>query len=190
METKKQLIRQQIAATIVVIFMMLMVFGSRDDVFAIGTNTTLTQNLIQGSMSMEVSSTNLVFSDLTIGVGSNSTANLTQVNMRDYRGSGAGWTVAATMNNLQVAAAGINNISNLAINWTPGAVYALDGGSNTGVTLGAGGTFNMQQNLVSSTSNNGMGNYKVVNTMLNILYTGTPTQKSGMYQNTMTITIN
>ena len=190
MKTQKTQLKQKIAATVVVFFMMLMVFGSRDDVFAIGTNTTLTQNIIVGALSMEVSTANLVFNDLTIGVGANSLANLTQVNMRDYRGSGAGWTVAASMNNLQVSASGVNNISTAAVNIMPGSVYALDAGSNTGVTAGAGGVLNIVQNLVSATANNGMGNYKLTNTMLNILYSGNPAQKAGMYQSTMLITIS
>ncbi len=189
MKTQKTKIKQQIVATIVIFFMMLMVFGSRNDVFAVGQNTTLTQNLIAGSLQLDVSSTNLVFSNLTIGVGANSTANLTQVNARDYRGSGAGWTVSATMNNLMVSAAGVNNISNASINWKPGDFFALDSGSNTGVVLGAGGTFATAQTLINAAATDGMGNYKIDNTMINILYSGTPTQMAGMYQNIMTMTI-
>ena len=192
MKTKKQQIKQQIAATIVVFFMMVMVFGSRSDLCsAIGNNTTLTQNIVTGAMSMEISTTNLVFSDLTVGIAANSVGNVTQVNMRDYRGSGAGWTVSAVLNNLTASngVAGINNISNAAINWLPGAMYALDGGSNSGVQLGTGGTFATAQTLINSSANNGMGNYKVVNTMINILYSGTPTQKQAMYQNILLITM-
>lgn len=191
MKTQKTKVKQQIAAIIVIFFMMLMVFGSRNNVFAVGTNTTLTQNLISGTFSMEVSSTNLVFSDLTIGVGANSTANLTQVNARDYRGTGAGWTVSGTMNNLTASngAVGTNNISNASINWLPGQFFALDSGSNTGVAIGTGGTFATAQTLINASTNNGMGNYKITNTMLNILYSGTATQKAAMYQNILTITI-
>lgn len=187
---KKQQIKQKIVATIIVFFMMIMVFGSRGDIFAANqTNTTLTQNLIQGTLQLEVSSTNLVFNDLTIGVGANSMANLTIVNARDYRGTGAGWTVSATMNNLMVSAAGQNDISNAAINWKPTEFAALDGGNALGVAIGAGGTFATAQTLINASTNNGMGNYKVSNTVLNVLYNGSTIQKAGMYQNLMTMTI-
>jgi hypothetical protein len=65
----------------------------------------------------------------------------------------------------------------------------LDGGSNTGVALGAGGTFDTAQTLINTSANNGMGNYTITNTVLNILYNGASTQKAGMYQNLMTMTI-
>lgn len=192
MKTKKQEIQQRIMATIVVFFMGMMVFGSMDvrDTQAIGTNTTLIQNFVQGTLQLETSAT-LGFSDLTIGVGANSTANLSLVNVRDYRGTGAGWDVTGTMNNLTISnsAAGTNNISNAAINWMPGGFFALDGGSNTGVALGAGGVFSSAQRLINAAADYGMGNFKAVNTMINILYTGDATQKAGTYQNILTMTI-
>jgi len=192
MTTRKQEIRQQIMATIVVFFMGMMVFGSISvrDTQAIGTNTTLTQNFVAGTLQLEAKAT-LGFADFTVGVAGNSVANITVVNVRDYRGSGAGWTVTGTMNNLEIATAGTNNISNAAINWMPGAFFGLGGSSNTGVVLGTGGVFSAAggQKLINAGASSGMGNYNVVNTMLNILYTGDPTQKVGTYQNTLLMTI-
>lgn len=192
MKTKKQEIQQKIMATIVVFFMGVMVFGSMDvrDTQAIGTNTTLIQNFVAGTLQLETLSS-VGFSDLTVGVGANSSTNLTLVNVRDYRGSGAGWTVAGTMNNLVITngATGTNNISSSAINWYPVEFYGLEGASNTGVALGSSGAFSGARTLINTSSNNGMGNYKVFNTLVNVFYSGDPTQKLGEYQNILTMTI-
>lgn len=192
MKTKKQQIKQKIAAVTVVFFMALMVFGSRDQfALAIGTNTTLIQNFIAGSLQLETAAS-LGFNDITVGVPANSLATLSIVNVRDYRGSGAGWTVTGTVNNMFAAVTGpLNYILNTTIAWAPGAVWALDGGaSNTGVATGAASYFGGGLLTFANTStNNGVGNYKVTNTALNIVYGGSAAQKIGSYQGTLTMTI-
>jgi hypothetical protein len=189
MKTKKQQIKQKIVATLVVLFMFVMVFGSINVGFinAIGTNTTLIQNLIAGSLSMEAPAT-IGFNDINLGSPINSLANMIQVNARDFRGIGNAWSVTGTMNNLTTAGAGVNNISNTVIAWAPGASFA-DNGSNAGTAVGAAGYFDSARTLFNTSVNNGMGNYKIVNTTMNVVYNGNPNFVAGTYQNTMTMTI-
>ena len=192
MKTKKQQIKQKIAATIVVIFMVAMVFGSRDEfASAIGTNTTLIQNFVAGTLQLETFTT-LSFNNLTVGTAASSLANLSLVNIRDYRGSGAGWSVTGVVNNMFTATAGTYNyINNAVIAILPGDMFALDGGaSNTGVVDGTGGYFSTSQNIASATANSGFGNYKLTNTVLNIVYNGNAGQKVGTYQGILLMTIN
>jgi hypothetical protein len=188
-KTKKQQIKQKIAATLVVIFMFVMVFGSVNINFtsAIGTNTTLIQNILAGALSMEAPTT-LAFNNINLGTAINSLANMNQVNARDYRGSGAAWSVTGTMNNLTASAAGVNNISNAAIAWAPVASFA-DNGTNTGTAVGAAGYFSAARTLFNTSINNGMGNYKIVNTTVNVIYNGNPNFVAGTYQNILTMTI-
>jgi hypothetical protein len=189
MKTKKQQIKQRIVATLVVLFMFVMVFGSVniDLINAIGTNTTLIQNLVAGSLSMEAPAT-IGFNNINLGSPTNSLANMLQVNARDLRGVGNAWTVTATMNNLTTAGAGVNNITNAAIAWAPGG-YFSDNGTSTGVAVGVAGMFDSARTLFNTSVNNGMGNYKIVNTTLNVVYNGNPNFVAGTYQNTMTMTI-
>ena len=190
MTSKKTQIKQQIVATVVITFMVFMVFGAQDAAFAVNqTNTTLIQNLVAGALQLEATDT-LGFSDVTVGVAANSTANLTIINARDYRGSGAGWAVTAVMNALTTTAAGTNTITNDVIAWAPGDFFGLDGASNTGVALGTAGYFDTQRTLINTDTAAGMGNYKVVNTMVNVVYNGRAIQLTGTYQNTLTMTIN
>lgn len=192
MKTKKQQIKQKIAAVVVVFFMAVMVFGSRDEfALAIGTNTTLIQNFIAGSLQLETAAS-LGFNDITVGVAANSLATLGIVNIRDYRGSGAGWTITGTANSMFTAVAGPgNSILNTTIAWAPGSIWALDGGaSNTGVAVGGASYFGGGLlTLANAASNNGVGNYKLTNTALNIVYGGSAAQKIGSYQGTLTMTI-
>ena len=192
MKTKKQQIKQKIAATTIVIFMVAMVFGSQNEfASAIGTNTILIQNFIAGQLQLETLTT-LGFNDLTVGTAASSLANLSIVNIRDYRGTGAGWTVTGVVNNMFTSAAGTYNyINNAVIAWAPGTIFALDGGASTNnVTSGSPGYFSTSQTLAAATVNNGFGNYKLTNTILNIVYNGNAGQKVGTYQGTLLMTIN
>jgi hypothetical protein len=166
-----------------------MIFGSVNVDFtcAIGTNTTLIQNLVAGALSMEAPPT-LGFNNINIGVPINSLANMTRVNARDYRGSGAAWGVTGTMNNLTVADAGVNNISNGVIAWDPGDSFA-DNGSNTGTAVGVSGYFDSARTLFNTSTNNGMGNYAIYNTVFNVVYNGRTDHQDGTYQNTLTMII-
>lgn len=190
MKTKTKQIKQRLVATVIILFMFVMVFGSMNisDVSAIGTNTTLIQNLVAGTLQLEAPAT-LPFNNLTVAVAANSLANLDVVNMRDYRGSGAGWSVTGTMNNLYIVTAGVNNISNAVIAWAPGSQFALDSASNTGVAIGAAGYFSAARTLINASAANGLGNYRVNGTTVNVVYSGSPTQLAGTYQNTLLMTI-
>jgi hypothetical protein len=189
MKTKKQQIKQKIAATLVMLFMFVMVFGSVNISFisAIGTNTTLIQNILPGTLSMEAPTT-LAFNNINLGSAVNSLANMNQVNARDLRGTGVAWSVTGSMNNLTTSGAGVNNISNAVIAWAPGASFA-DNGTNTGTAMGTAGYFDSLRTLFNTSVNNGMGNYKLVNTTMNVVYNGNPNFVAGTYQNTMTMTI-
>ena len=189
MKTKKQLLKQKIAAALVMLFMFVMVFGSVNLNFtsAIGTNTTLIQNLVAGTLAMEAPVT-IGFNNINLGSAANSLANMNQVNARDYRGTGVAWTVTGFMNSLTAVEAGINTIANTVIAWAPGA-YFSDNGTNTGVALGTAGYFGVLRTLFNTSINNGMGNYKIVNTTMNVVYNGNPNFVAGTYQNTMTMTI-
>jgi hypothetical protein len=190
MKTKKHEIKQKIAATLIAVFMFIMIFGSVsvDFTSAIGTNTTLIQNLVAGTLSMEAPAT-ISFNNINIGSAINSLANMTVVNARDYRGSGVAWGVTGTMNNLTASNAGINNISNSVIAWDPGDSFA-DNGSNAGTTVGVPGYFSSARTLFNTSTNNGMGNYKITNTTLNVVYNGATDVVAGTYQNTLTMIIS
>jgi hypothetical protein len=190
-KTKKQLIKQQIAATIVVATMFAMVFGSVtiNQAGAATVSNTILQQIIQaGSLSIEGPG-QVNFSTITLnGVAVNSTANMLQVNMRDPRGSGAGWTVTGLANNMQ---SGTNIISNAYLRWAPGDILALDGSSNTGVAAGVDYTGNFAdgpRTRANTSTNNGMGNYVINSTVLNLLIE--PSVLTGTYQNTLTLTIS
>jgi len=192
MKTKKQQIKQKIIATLVVSFMFIMVSGTFNVTSILAATTTYTnliQNMDQGNLELDAPY-NVAFNNLSVGVAANSLANLDQVNMRDYRGTAAGWTVVGYTNNLQVSSAGINNISNASIWWNPGTLTNFQG-SSTGVTPASGwASFGSQRTLVSASANNGMGNYRVSNTQLNIVYNGRIDQLQGTYSCVLTMTIS
>jgi len=189
MKTKKEQFKQKIIAVFVVTFMFVMVFGSIDinNVGAIGGNTTVQLTLTSGALSLE-SPTQVNFNSVPINaVAYNTLANLTQVNFRDTRGSGVGYNVVGSANNMQ---AGTNVIANSYLGWSPGSIFALDGASNTGVTAGAAYSGNFgdgARTMVSATSNNGMGNYVINGTTLNVQVR--PSFITGTYQSTLLLTI-
>lgn len=189
MKTKKEQFKQKIIATFVVVFMFTMIFGSAVNVGAIGGNTIVQLTLTAGALSLE-SPGQVNFNSVPINViAYNTLANLSQVNFRDSRGSGAGYNVVGSMNNMQ---AGTNIIGNMWIGWSPGSIFALDGASNTGVTAGAAYSGNFGdpggKTLASATSNNGMGNYVINGTTINTQIR--PSFITGTYQNTLLLTIS
>lgn len=190
MKTKKEQIKQRIIAIVVIVFMFSMVIGTVSIQFAgaIGGNTILQQVVSPGTLSLETLA-QVDFNTFTLnGVSTNSLANLTQVNMRDTRGSGAGWNVVGSANNM---AAGTNIIANTRLSWSPGTIYALDGSSNTGVTAGASYSGNFAdgaRTMATATTNNGMGNYVINGTTMNLLLMSSV--PAGTYQNTLLLTIS
>lgn len=187
----KQEIKQKIVATLVVVFMLVMISG----VVRIGgiraeTDDAVLELIVSaGSLSIEAAA-QVNFATVTLNaVSVNTTANMVQVNMRDARGSGAGWTATGAANNL--TAANSTNISNIWLRWAPGDIYALDGADNTGVAAGADYSGNFgdgSRTLANTTANNGMGNYVINGTILNLLVdSGVP---AATYHNTLTLTIS
>lgn len=195
MKTKKQQIKQRIVATLVTAFMFIMISGCYNvPSLHAGTTwyTNLVQNIVAGSLNID-SMSNLGFNDITVGVATNSLANLEVVNMQDWRGNGQGWTVSAYCNALTTAAAGVNTIANTSIFLNTGSVQAVSG-SLTGVaTYGTDSWRDLSspRTLVNTAvaSNAGMGSYNLANTSLNVVYNGRADQKTGTYQNQLTLTI-
>jgi len=191
METKKQLIRQQIAAAMVVMVTFVMIFSSMsvNQAGAATTANTILQQVVQGGTLSIESSGQVNFATITLNTfATNSTASLPQVNMRDPRGSGAGWTVTGAANSM--SAVNGATISNAHLSWAPGTIYALDGSSNTGVAAGASYSGNFgdgARTLANTSTNNGMGNYVINATTLNLMVL--PSTMVGTYQNTLTLTI-
>lgn len=189
MKTKKEQFKQKIIATFVVTFMFLMIFGSINinNVGAIGGNSVVQLTLTGGALSLE-SPTQVNFNSTPINVVAyNTLANLTQVNFRDSRGTGGGYSVTGSANNM---AAGTNIIANSWLEWSPGSIFALDEASNTGVTAGAAYSGNFGDGLrtmVTATSNNGMGNYVINGTALRVQVR--PSFITGVYQSTLLLTI-
>jgi hypothetical protein len=190
-KTNRKKIKQKIVATLVVLFMFAMIFGSvnLESVRAIGSNTTLSAVISAGSLALE-SPASASYGGITLsGVAQNTTANLTQVNMRDTRGSGAGWSAIGSANNMYKDAT--NNISNIYVSWAPGTIYALDGASNTGVAAGASYSGNFGDGtrpLANTSTNNGMGNYVINGTICNLHVLSSVL--AGTYVNTLTLTIS
>jgi len=174
--------------------MFAMIFGSMTvrDVIAIGANTTL-QAVISGTALSLESPTQVDYAGVTLnGVQQNTMANLTVVNMRDPRGTGAGWTAIGAANNMK---SGTNDISNAYVSWSPGTIYALDGASNTGVAAGTAYSGNFADGSGTKTlantalsANVGMGNYVINGTTMNLMIKSTV--PAGTYQNTLTLTIS
>jgi hypothetical protein len=190
MKTLKQTIKQKIVATIVVMFMFSMLFGSLNlpGVSATGTTTNLIQNFVAGTFGHQAQQ-NLVFTDITVGTASNTTANMLQTNVWDFRGSGAGWAISGICNNLLAVNTGINMLNADTIRWNPaGATVTAFSGVTTGITNGTLQTLEVSRTLISATTNNGMGNYRMWNVLLNIQYNGRTDQKTGTYGGILTLT--
>ena len=192
LKIKKQQIGQKIIATLIVVFMFAMISGSLNPirVRAIGDTSTLQQQITGGSLSLE-SPTQVNFNSQTSGIGANSLANMTQVNLRDYTGTGSGWTATGSANIMTAVNAA--TISNNRLRWAPGDIYALDGASNTGVAAGAdySGNFGDGLRTLANTAlsvGDGAGNYVINGTTLNLLVT--VDDYIGTYQNTLTLTIS
>ena len=199
MQTNKTKIKQQIIATLVIVFMSVMVFGvvnTQNSTAATAANANLIQNFVAGSLSLEADAS-IGFADLSVGIPANSIQNLTQVNVRDFRGTGAGWSVTGLMNDLFNATAETggkrNNIRNTSIAWYPGnaTLTGLGGSSTTGIALGANTFFSSAaKTLVNTSANNGMGNYTLNLTPINIQYDGAANQIPGNYQTWLRLTIS
>lgn len=190
MKTLKQKIEQKIIATTVMAFVLSMLFGSLNLPGALATVTTtnLIQNFVPGGFAHQAQQ-NLVFTDITVGVASNTTANMLQTNVWDFRGSGAGWTISGICNNMLAVNTGINMLNADTIRWNPaGATVTAFSGVTTGITNGTLQTLETSKTLITATTNNGMGNYRMWNVLFNIQYNGRTDQKTGIYGGILTLT--
>jgi hypothetical protein len=176
---------------LVVVFMLAMISGvlKVGYIRAEADNAILELVVSAGSLSIEAAD-QYNFAGVTLNaVTVNTTANMIQVNMRDARGSGAGWTATGGANNL--TAANGAEISNIWLRWAPGDIYALDGASNSGVAPGPdyiGNFGDGVRTLANTSSNNGMGNYVINGTILNL--TVDSSVPATTYHNTLTLTIS
>ena len=192
MEIRKRQLKQKIIATLVVVFMFAMISGTVNTVRvqAYGDNTIL-QAIVQGGTLSLDSPDQANYTTVTLNAATQTTTtNLVQVNMRDPRGSGAGWTTVGACNDMK---AGTNTIANAYIDWAPGTVYALDGASNTGVAAGEDyiGNFGDSLRTLANTalsSGDGMGNYVINGTIMNLKIKSDV--NAGTYQNTLLLTIS
>lgn len=192
-EIKKNQIKQRIVATLIVVFMFLMISGSINTRNAMANDTTdLIQNFVAGYHSLEASAS-VGFNDISLGSGgTNSLGNLVIVNARDYSGTGLGWSVTGSMNNMLTSGAGgLNKIENSAIAWNPqaSALIGLEGASVTGIQKGTAQYFSLIRTLVNAGAGYGLGNYRFNGTEMNIVWNGAANQVAGTYQNILTLTI-
>jgi len=193
MKTKREQLKQRIVATLIVFFMCFMISGlfGAFEVGAIGSNITFAANIGAGSLTF-ASSSSVAFPNMSIGTAVNDLANITQVNITDLRGSGAGWSVTGTANTFTATNAGTNTIANTFIAWFPAnGTWAALSGVTTGILNGTAANFGSaaQLNLAAASVGNGMGNYTLSNVLVNIIYNGNTGQAAGLYQNTLTLTI-
>lgn len=192
-EIKKNQIKQRIIATLVVFFMFVMISGSINTRNAMANDVTnLIQNFVAGIHSLEASAT-IGFNDISLGSGgTNSLGNLVIVNARDYTGTGSGWSVTGSMNDMYTSGSGgLNKIVNSVIAWNPqtATLYGLEGASTSGIAKGTHLYFSAIRTLVNAGSTYGLGNYRFNGTEMNIVWDGASNQVAGTYQNVLTLTI-
>jgi hypothetical protein len=192
-KTKKNQIRQRIIATLIVVFMFGMIYGSINTQNAMANDVTnLIQNFVAGTHSLEASAT-IAFNDINLGTGgANSLGNLALVNARDYTGTGAGWSVTGSMNNMLTSGSGgTNYILNSDIAWNPqtATLTGHEGASTTGIAKGSAVYFSDLRTLMNAGSGYGLGNYTLEGVEMNIVWDGASDQVAGTYQNTLTLTI-
>ncbi|HBB36509.1 MAG: hypothetical protein UX02_C0002G0005 [Candidatus Moranbacteria bacterium GW2011_GWC1_45_18] len=192
-KTNKQQIRQRIIATLIVAFMFMMISGSINTRNAMANDVTnLIQNFVAGTHSLEASAA-VAFSDISLGSGgTNSLGNLIIVNARDYTGTGSGWSVTGSMNDMYTSGSGgLNIVVNSVIAWNPqtATLYGLEGAGTSGIAKGTAQYFSAIRTLVNAGSGYGLGNYRLNGTEMNIVWDGAANQVAGTYQNTLTLTI-
>lgn len=190
---RKNQIKQRIVATLIVVFMFAMISGSINTRNAMANDVTnLIQNFVAGYLSLEASA-DVGFNDISIGSGGiNSLGNLLIVNARDYTGTGGGWSVTGSMNNMLTSGSGgLNTIPNSVIAWNPqtATLYGLEAANVLGIAKGTAQYFSAIRTLFNAAATNGMGNYLLNGTEMNIVWNGIANQTSGIYQNTLTLTI-
>lgn len=176
--------KQKIVAVIIILFMFMMVAGSleiKQFVLAANTDTTnMFQNIVAGTLDMEAV-TSAAFNNITAGVSDNSMANLSLMNVRDFRGTGAGWQVTATSSNFVNGASGTAIIPNSRLKVICGDLFGYNGASTTGVaqcTSYAGNFGDGARAIVNAAATAGEGAYNLYNNTLNLLIAATDDAQS------------
>ncbi|MFA5107670.1 MAG: hypothetical protein WC497_05095 [Patescibacteria group bacterium] len=192
MANKTQALTQKIFSTLIIAFTLIMVFGSLEVSRAANTaNSELYQNITAGSLDIAAQNTNISFGNIAAGLLQNAAINMNNVLVTDYRGTGAGWsaTTGSIENYVDVTDSNKQITLNNALKWSPGDVENVNGSSITGVTAGTDDVYlNTTRNLMVATASNGLGAYRISNTVLN--FTQQPSYQAGNYSATLTLTVS
>ena len=190
--TRQKLLIEEVFAVIILVFTVLMVYGSFEVSRAANTaNSELYQNITAGSLDIAAQNTNISFGDLAAGYSQDSVINMNNVLVTDYRGTGAGWsaTTGSIENYVDVTDSNKQITLNNALKWSPGDVGNVNGSIITGVTAGTDDVYlNATRNLMVATASNGTGAYRISNTVLN--FTQDPSYETGNYSATLTMTVS
>ncbi len=191
MVNKTQALTQKIFSTLIIAFTLIMVFGSLEVSRAANTaNSELYQNITAGSLDIAAQNTNISFGNIAAGLLQNAAINMNNVLVTDYRGTGAGWsaTTGSIENYVDVNDANRQITLSNALRWSPGDIANLNGASSTGVSAGTDDQYlNATRNLMVATASNGLGAYRIDNTLLN--FTQQPSYAAGNYSATLTLTV-
>ncbi|MDD5567426.1 MAG: hypothetical protein PHH01_04500 [Patescibacteria group bacterium] len=188
---KIKIIQQKIFSTLIIFFVLGMIFGSMEISRAANqANSELYQNIVAGTLDITAQNSNISFNNINAGTAANSLMNFNNVKVTDYRGSGAGWsaTTGSIDNFVSVDDANTQIVLNNSLKWSPGDITALNGASATGVTAGTDDVYlNTTRNLITASASNGKGAYQLDNTILNFeLGAADP---AGNFSSTLTLTV-
>ncbi len=176
----------------ILFFALAMVFGQMEVSQAANTdNSELYQNLVAGSLDISAENATIAFNNANAGQASDSLMNVNNVQVTDYRGSGAGWsaTGADIENFVDVDDANVQITLNSSLLWSPGDITNLNGSDVTGVSAGTDDQYlNATRNLMTATADNGMGAYQIDNTVLN--FEVEVTDAAGNYAATLELTVS
>lgn len=186
---KAKLLKQRIIATLIIFFMFAMIASlfQLQRARAAADQTNVLTNITAGSLSID-SSDSAGFADTTTGTSQNITANFALVSMIDTRGTGANWSVTATMPWFYPDENTVMN--NWRLTWDPGTLTGWNGASTAGIDCNetySTGNFGATRTLCT-TSAGGMGTYTVNNTVLNLLILAS--DKVDNYTSSVTLTIS
>ncbi|MDD5342450.1 MAG: hypothetical protein PHI73_03905 [Patescibacteria group bacterium] len=188
---KIKIIQQKIFSTLIIFFVLGMIFGSMEVSRAANTaNSELYQNIVAGSLDISAQNSNVSFNNVNAGTNFNSRMNVNNIKVTDYRGSGAGWS--ATTGSIENFA-DVGNVNkqitlNNSLKWSPGDISALNGASATGVSAGTDDVYlNTTRNLITASASNGKGAYQIDNTILNFELDAA--DLAGNYTATLTLTV-
>ncbi len=192
MKNKIRFLKEEIFAVIVLFFTLLMVYTSMEVSRAANQdNAELYQNIVTGSLDIAAQNTNISFNNANAGIASNSLMNMNNVQVTDYRGTGAGWsaTTGSIENFIDVDDANVQITLNSSLRWSPGDVSNLNSSDITGVAAGADDQYlNATRNLMSATADNGSGAYQIDNTVLNFMVE--VADQAGNYAATLELTVS